>query len=43
MNDLFKRIAEEEDAFIFRQLVEILDELLARKAKRALLKLLLFK
>jgi DNA replication initiation complex subunit (GINS family) len=34
VNDLCKRIAEEKDASIFRQLVEQLDELLARKEKR---------
>jgi ribosome recycling factor len=34
VNDLCKRIAEEKDASIFHQLVEQLDELLARKEKR---------
>ena len=34
VNDLCKRIAEEKDASIFQQLVEQLDELLARKGKR---------
>ena len=30
-NDLCKRIADEKDYFLFQQLVEHLDELLARK------------
>ena len=34
VNDLCKRIAEEKDAVIFHQLVEILDELLALKKNR---------
>jgi hypothetical protein len=34
VNDLCKRIAEEQDAFIFHQLVEILDGLLALKKNR---------
>jgi hypothetical protein len=34
VNDLCKRIADEKDVFIFQQLVEQLDELLARKEKR---------
>ena len=33
-NDLCQRIAEEKDLSIFQQLVEQLDELLARKKKR---------
>jgi hypothetical protein len=33
-NDLCKRIADEKDYFLFRQLVEHLDELLARKQQR---------
>jgi hypothetical protein len=33
-NDLCQRIAEEKDLSIFQQLVEQLDELLARKRKR---------
>ncbi len=34
VNGLCKRIADEKDPLIFRQLVEQLDELLARKEKR---------
>ena len=34
VNGLCKRIADEKDLLIFRQLVEQLDELLARKEKR---------
>ncbi len=34
VNDLCKRLVEEKDAFIFHQLVEILDELLTLKEKR---------
>ena len=34
VNDLCKRIAEEKDPSIFQQLVEQLDELLARKEMR---------
>jgi len=34
VNDLCKRLVEEKDAFIFHQLVEILNELLTLKEKR---------
>jgi hypothetical protein len=34
VNRLCERIAEEKDLVVFRQLVEQLDELLARKEKR---------